>query len=873
MKKKLKIFGIILLLFIAILFILPIIFEDDIEELVLKNVNKELKAEISWSDFNLSLLADFPDAQLSIEDLRVINQEEAFAGDTLMSVKNVKAGMPLMNAFSDNISIEYFNLDQASISLITNKNGEVNYLITQESETSESASEDNSSQEPLKFSLKEYAIHNSELHYIDLESQMDIGIKKFEHEGSGDFTTDEFTLKTKSDAMLSFKLDSVSYLSGNHIQLDSDFAVNLTDMKFEFLENELLINKLPLKFDGYYQLGDQADQMDISFATPTSDFKNLLALIPEAYQTQMDEVETSGEFSVDGNVVGKLAENEIPKFNIAMKSEDASFNYPSLPKQAEHIDLDILIKNSTGQIDDTKVIGKKVNFSISGNRLQNTFALSDLTDKLAISFNSKGSMNLADIDQIYPMEEKLDLKGNLSADIQAAFTMDAVEKENYAQVKTLGNLSLTGFNFSNDQLPHPINIKKAAINFTQNYAELSSFSMTTGSSDIQASGKLDNLLGFALQDQELKGDFSLNSQKIIVSDLMSTAVDEQVNENESAEKETASSEDAETLQIPDFLSFQADFKADEVIYDQMKFKNTRGKLSIKNQVARILDFQANTLSGSVTGSAILDTKNKQAAYESHLKLTSISIPESMKEMTTLQKFAPIMNILNGVFSTNIDLSGTLNEDLTPNFDQLQGDILADIQQAGVNPKKMELANRLDNQLGFLNGKDLNLNPLKAKLEIKNGGVNVKPFSFKIDDIGVNLSGHHSFSQNMDYQLKLKVPAKYLGDKAGSQLAKLSDNQLKNMLVDLPVGISGALDQPKINVNMKQAVKNLSNQIIQAQKDKLKDKATDAVNDKIKDLLGGQKDNDEQKNDDNKKDNVEDKAKDLLNGLLGGKKKD
>ena len=874
MKKILKITGIVLLILIAALFILPIIFEDDIEELVLKKVNKDLKADISWNNFDLSLLAGFPDAQLSIDELQVINKQAPFSGDTLVSVGNIKAGMPLMNLFSDNISIEYFNLDKAYVRLVTDENGEVNYLITKESAENENSSDKTSTQEPLKFSLQEYEISNSELHYIDRASQMDIGIKSFQHKGSGDFTADDFTLKTNTDAMVSYKLDSVSYLSGNHIKLDSDFAVNLTDMSFKFLDNKLLINQLPLAFEGYYNLGETADEMDISFSTPSSDFKNLLALIPEAYQKQMDEVKTTGEFSVSGQVNGKLADNEIPRFNIAMKSEDASFNYPSLPKKAEHIDLDILIENTTGQMTDTKVVGKQMDFSISGNRLENTFAITDLTDKIKISFNAKGSMKLSDIQQVYPMEEELDLKGNVTANLQSSFTMDAVEKENYAQINTKGNFSLTDFNFSTDQLPHPLNIKKAAIQFTQNQAQLTDFTMTTGETDIQATGKLDNLLGFALQNQELKGDFNLTSKKVIISDLMRVADDEQTTKNESAEKESANNDEAaETLQIPDFLSLQANFQANTVVYDKMKFNSTRGKLSIHDQVAQISEFQANTLSGSITGTASLNTQKQLAKYESHLKLNAISIPESMNQMTTLQKFAPVMKVLNGKFSTDVNLTGVLNDDLTPNFDQLQGNVLANIQQAGMEPKKMKLVNQLDNQLGFLKGKNLNLDPLKAQLEIKNGGVNVKPFRFKIDDIGINLSGRHSFSQDMDYQLDLKVPARYFGDEVSGQLAKLGDEQVKNMKVDLPVNITGAIDKPTIKVNMKQAVKNLTQQIVQAQKEKLKDQATDAVKNKLNDLLGGDK---SEKNKDKDKKDAEDKLKEqaegLIDGLLGGKKK-
>jgi hypothetical protein len=51
MKKKLRIVGVILVILIGALFIVPIVFEDDIEKIVLEKVNKELKADISWEDF------------------------------------------------------------------------------------------------------------------------------------------------------------------------------------------------------------------------------------------------------------------------------------------------------------------------------------------------------------------------------------------------------------------------------------------------------------------------------------------------------------------------------------------------------------------------------------------------------------------------------------------------------------------------------------------------------------------------------------------------------------------------------------------------------------------------------------------------------
>jgi hypothetical protein len=868
MKKKLRIVGVILVILIGALFIVPIVFEDDIEKIVLEKVNKELKADISWEDFKLSLLADFPHAQLSISELSLVNKESPFKGDTLAKINTLKAGMPITQIFSDHISIEYFTVNKADIKLKTNEDGQVNYLITKASPENADENTSDASAETVKFTLSNYEITNSELHYIDLSAKTDFGIKNLNHEGSGNFTTDQFMLKTTSDAMVSFAQDGTYYLAGNHIQITSDFDVDLNQMRFEFLNNRMLINQLPLKFDGSYQLGDEGDAMNIDFSTPNSDFKNLLALIPEAYQKQMSEVKTTGEFSLKGKVNGSLTDEKIPHFNISVTSQDASFNFPSLPKKAEHIELDVQILNATGNIDDTQVLGKKIDFSISGNRLQNTFSMNDLMDKIIISYKGRGKMNLADIQRVYPMEEDFDLKGDLAANIQASFTMDAIEKEQYSRVKTNGNLSLNNFNFTSDQLPHPVNIKESEVIFNQDLANLNEFSMTTGETDIQATGSLSNFLGFALKNQELKGSFQVSSNQLLLSDLM-TADDSGQVKNEDKDKTLNTSD--ESLKIPDFLNLNANFKADKLVYDNLSLTNASGKLSVKNQIAKISDFKANTLSGAVKGAVLLDTQSDATRFDSKLNLDAISITQSINQLITLQKLAPVLQVLNGVLSTDINLNGTLDNNLSPNFDQLQGLLTTDVQQAGVEPKKMKLVNSLDQQLGFLKGKDLNLKTLKAKLKVKNGDVNVSPFSFKVDDIIVEMSGRHSFTQNMNYQLNLDVPAKYLGDKIGNQLADLSNADRSNMKVDVPVDISGALKKPKIQVNMQQAVKNLTQQIVDAQKDKLKDKAKNTVKDKINNLLGGDKESTD-KDKSNDKDEVKDKAEDLLNNLLGGKKK-
>lgn len=83
--------------------------------------------------------------------------------------------------------------------------------------------------------------------------------------------------------MVSFDFGGTNYLNNNKVQLDADIAMNLDKMRFTFKDNKALINQLPLVFEGFIQINENNNEMDLTFKTPSSDFKNFLAVIPEEY--------------------------------------------------------------------------------------------------------------------------------------------------------------------------------------------------------------------------------------------------------------------------------------------------------------------------------------------------------------------------------------------------------------------------------------------------------------------------------------------------------------------------------------------------------------------------------------------------------------
>ena len=150
-------------------------------------------------------------------------------------------------------------------------------------------------------------------------------------------------------------MDKVNYMKNVALTLDAVLGIDLENSKYTFKENKALINQLPLEFDGFIQMVEAGQEYDLKFKTPTSSFKNFLGVIPAAYASSLDNVKTTGDFTVVGFAKGLYSDTTVPKFNIEIASNNASFQYPDLPKSVQNIVIDTKIINETGILNDTYV--------------------------------------------------------------------------------------------------------------------------------------------------------------------------------------------------------------------------------------------------------------------------------------------------------------------------------------------------------------------------------------------------------------------------------------------------------------------------------------------------------------------------------------
>ena len=866
-KRIFTIIGVVFLLLIIALFAAPFIFQDAIKAKIAQTINKNVDATVSFKDVDLSFIKSFPDANVSVDHLVIINKAP-FAGDTLVSFGTLDLKMSIKELFKgDNepMNIDSFTSDNGQVNIIFNKDGIGNFDIA----LKDDASTDDGNSAPLALKLKSYKINNLKFVYFDQGSNLKMVIDSLNHSGSGDFAASKLDLVTTSQASLTLDMDGTNYMRQIPLKLDAVLGIDLENSKYTFKENKAIINQLPLEFNGFIQRVEAGQQYDLTFKTPSSSFTNFLALVPAKYSGSLANIKTTGDFSFSGFAKGLYSENTVPAFNLKIASNNASFKYPDLPKSVQNIVIDAKIINDSGILNDTYIDLDKLTFAIDQDVFSAKAKIRNVVENPLVDAALKGTINLGNLSNAYPIKLDKPLQGILKADLTTKFDMQAVEDNKYEKIDNAGTMSISNFKYVDDK-GSALNIATAAISFNTDHVNLQQFDATTGKSDISAKGRLDNFYGFLFRKQELKGNFNMNSNQLSLADFM-TAEDP-------AAKTTAKT--SEALKIPSFLNVTLSAKANTVLYDNLVLKNVAGKISIKDEKATLEDVTTNIFGGLIAVSGNVSTKEKVPTFNMTLGLKNVDIAQTFTQLEMLKSIAPIAGIINGQLNSTIHVGGNLDaKEMTPNLASITGDLMGQLLSTTVNAQSSTLLTALDNNLNFIDLSKVNLNNLSTYLTFENGKVNLKPFDIKYQDIKLTVGGQHGFDQSINYKLNFDVPAKYLGTEANKLLASLTPAdaaKIKNIPIN--ANLTGNFKNPKIQTDTKQAVTALATQLVQMQKDKLVTQGTNALSG----LLNGLGNNSNTPKDTTKtstppttqpvKEAIQTKANDILNGLFNKKKK-
>jgi hypothetical protein len=833
MKKVLIISVSLILVILAALIAIPFVFKGKIIEVVKTEANKSLNATVDFSDVSLSLIRSFPDMSLRIENLSVAGVDE-FSADTLANLPDFRVTINLMSIFrGSEYELKTITMVNPRFTFRVLADGRANWDIVKPSaDTSSAAGEEPS--KPFKAAFKRFIIINGAVRYADASLPMDLVVNGINAKLSGDMTADVTNLKTDITATdVTADYGGVRYLSKASASIVSDIEADLLNWKFTFPDAAMMVNELQLTASGYFAMPENGYDMDITFGAAKNDFRSFLSLIPAVYTKDFASVKTDGSLALKGFVKGLYSETTMPGFGVDLQVSNAMFRYPGLPDAVENINMDMSVQNNTGDPDATVIEVKRLHLEMGKNPVDLTLLARTPVSDPFVDLKLKGKLNLADVAKFYPLEPGDQLSGLLDADVLAKGNLSAIEQGRYSDFNASGGFNVTGLVYQTAAVAQKIEVQEAVLVLSPAKADLPALKASIGRNDINASGRLDNLLAYAFGKADLSGFLNLSSSYFNLNDFMTTS------EETTATADTSS---IPVMEVPGGIDFvmSADFA--QLVYDNMDLKEVKGSLKVKDKTLWLENLRMKTLEGQIAVNGSYNTTDiDKPAVDFALDIKDVDIKQAFATFATMEKLAPVAGLASGKISTLLTLKTDLDGNMNPVFSSING--TGKLMSPSITLSNVNSLTKIADALKIDKLKQWVIEKINLTFDIKDGKVFVKPFNANLGKSKAEISGWNSFDETMEYVMQLQIPRSEFGGAANNVLNNLISeanargaNFSAGETIPVVVLIGGTIRNPVITTSLKTAATGAVEDMKMQVKETIQEKKEEAVQ-KVKEEAG------------------------------------
>jgi len=811
-KKLLIIVPITLLVIFLVLLVTPILFKGKIFEIAKKELNGMLSAKVDFSDVKLSFIRNFPNAYVALTDLIITGTGE-FEGETLVAFKSLSVTVDIMSVIRmDNINVKSVLLDNAEVNAHISESGKPNWDIMKGGKEDGALPEEKKPDKdtpPLRIALKKFEIRNANLSFIDDSSKMKATASGLNYFLQGDMTLDNADLIMKLDITdVNFWMDNIRLLNNAHIGFVSEVAADLKNMGFILKENQFNLNEIALKFAGLVQMPGDIN-VDVTFATLRTDFKSVLSLVPAVYMKDFKSITTAGSFTLSGDVKGTYNKEQMPRANVNLTVDNAMFKYPDLPKSVNNVNIAVKAFYDGVALDKTTLDVDKLHFEMAANPFDAEVHVKTPESDMQVAAKLAGKIDFNSLVDIVPLDD-ISLKGLLDCDLALAGRMSTFQNERYEDVDARGMLKLSGFNFETPDLPQAVNIANTQLNFTPRKVDLVSFDAVIGKTDIAMNGTLEKFIPFIFKGDTVHGNLSLRSNNIDLNEFMT----------EKKSGETKESTPLSVIEVPKNIDFVMNVNIGHLLFDKLNITNTTGTLLVSDGKLQMQNLAMNMLDGSVTLSGEYNTQDITVpSVNLNANVRQVDVASAISSFEILQKILPQPQNYAGKVSTNLTLSGILDEHLSPVLDKLVSK--GQVQTNSVEIRNSELFGTMANMTKNELWRKPALTNLNIRYEVKNGQLMVEPILMNILQNKLELSGGQGLDMTLNYKVNATVPVSAIGSGATDLLSKIpGGSNVREIKITGLIG--GTATSPVVSLGVADMASSIVTSVTEVVKEQVRD---------------------------------------------------
>jgi hypothetical protein len=764
-------------------FIVMFVYQDEIKNLAVKELNKQLNTPIKVGKIDFSLFEHFPFAAISFPDVEMKESNNQHQNN-LVQAKDISLLFNVWDLVNKNYHIKKLYLADAHVNIVIDSLGNPNYSIWKTSQNSD---------ESFQLAIDKIRLENTIVSFKDIQNKKIINLLINDGELSGDFTEKEFELK----AQVATEIEKINFNGNNYLldkkaEIATEVLVNLNQSIFEIKKMHVELPEITLDSKGKITYSEKIQNILLNVKGSEMSIQSFISLLPKAHQNKLRDYQSTGDFYFDADINGSIGPKKVPSIKIkaGIKNGSVTIENEKIKKQKiENVDLNLEFTNGTSTSLNSAILQiNKFNGTLDGNPISAKASIRNFNNP-SIFLTLATSTSLKKLAELMPDAPVKFTNGSVAINVN----LNGLWSD-FSAVNSIEKTNANGYIVIKDaafQLPNSsLACKNGNGNFSfeKNDLKINQLNAQLGSSDLALQGYFRNLLGFLLfPDQSLQIDAQLKANKINLAELISSTP-------------TNNTQSEYLIKLNPKLSCKLKVDINELIFQKFKANDIGGNIQIGNQQINTdyLSFRAQD--GLVFTKIKLDASlGKPLSIDADVNLKKINITKFFYEFEEFGLEIIQSKNLKGLATASIKVHSIWDKYLAANTDALtaEGPILIENGELINFEPMLALSKFIDvNEL-----KNLKFASLANTLSIKNRIVTIPAMQIQSNALNLDFAGTHNFDNIIDYRLKIllsdliKKKSKRLGDEQFGELE--DDGRGKTILY---IKMYGDAENPKFNID-------------------------------------------------------------------------
>ncbi|MBP7669480.1 MAG: AsmA family protein [Candidatus Eisenbacteria bacterium] len=597
-------------------------------------------------------------------------------------------------------------------------------------------------------------------------------------------------------------------------------------------EAKLLLGELPASVTGRVTgIRAKAPFAEVSVEGGPARVSDIQALLPAAFLSAVDRVESEGMLSIAGDVRGPLgsttardalasaagALTSTPAaqpldFRLDLTLEQGRLRHPKLATPIEDLGFHLAADPDTLELRDFRA-------RAGTSRIEARATAANYRARPRLRVAVDADVDLADVTALQAKSDSLALTGRASAQLLLTGTGASA-----AHLAPAGTIRVRNAAVKGAAVKLPWSDLNGEIVLSPSVATVRSLTGRVGSSDIALGG-------------ELRGYSALLDPRS--HDAVGVALDLRSNRFQLDEWLTPDGkfDPAPLRRLDGTVALQAG----EVLLQRLRIENARGRVHLRRGRVEIESFQAQAFGGTIGSRGTVDLTGDAPRFDAVVDLSGVQAKSVLEYSSGFNRFAQLAQFLQANMNANAVITGELDPALQLNPATLVSTGQLEIANGSLSGHPLQLA--LSQALRAPALANVRINDWLQPFRIEAGRLQID--GLQIDAGGVRLTGEGWLALDGKTQMSLnaRLPAELSGEIRGMVPSELAGFLLPEQdgRVLVPLAVTGEMPKPKVTIDtaaLREGLAHRTEERLAQERQKLADQVHERSGELLKRVLDG-----------------------------------